>query len=41
MSMADPDRIWFDARIAPNQAMSRRGLALIGAGLFSQRSFDI
>jgi uncharacterized membrane protein len=35
MSAADPDRIWFDARIAPNQAMSRRGLALIGAGLLA------
>jgi len=35
MSMADTDRIWFDARIAPNQAMSRRGLALIGAGLLT------
>lgn len=35
MSVADFDRIWFDARIAPNQAMSRRGLALIGAGLLA------
>lgn len=35
MSMADTDRIWFDARITPNQAMSRRGLALIGAGLLA------
>ena len=35
MSTADIDRIWFDARIAPNQAMSRRGLALIGAGLLA------
>lgn len=35
MSAADFDRIWFDARIAPNQAMSRRGLALIGVGLLA------
>lgn len=35
MSMADTGRIWFDARIAPNQAMSRRGRALIGAGLLA------
>lgn len=29
------DRIWFDARIRPNAAMSRRGLALVGAGLMA------
>lgn len=29
------DRVWFDARIRPNAAMSRRGLALVGAGLMA------
>lgn len=29
------ERIWFDARIRPNAAMSRRGLALVGAGLMA------
>ncbi|MDX2274334.1 MAG: DUF2244 domain-containing protein [Hyphomonadaceae bacterium] len=29
------DRIWFDARIRPNAAMSRRGLALVSAGLMA------
>lgn len=29
------DRIWFDACIRPNAAMSRSGLALVGAGLMA------
>lgn len=28
-------RVWFDASIRPNAAMSRRGLALVGAGLMA------
>ena len=35
MSMADPDRIWFEAVIRPNQAISKRGLALVAIGLFA------
>lgn len=29
------DRVWFDACIRPNAAMSRRGLALVGAALMA------
>jgi uncharacterized membrane protein len=35
MSAPESDRIWFDARVTPNQAMSRRGLALIGIALLA------
>lgn len=35
MTALERERVWFDARVTPNQAMSRRGLMLIGAGLIA------
>lgn len=35
MSTVDTDRIWFDAVIRPNQAMSRSGLRLVAIGLLA------
>lgn len=32
---ADTDRVWFDARITPNLAMSQKGLALVAFALLA------